>query len=127
MAAFNSREYEWSSLKLFMLGRFVTGLQGVSYNSKQEKEYVYGTGEPRAIQRGNRSYEGELKLLQFELEVMITAAPQKDILGLQFDIVVSYASRGASQIITEKLTFEQRRVQQAFGKLRPLRVACRVR
>ena len=104
MAVFNRKEYEWSSLKLFMLGRFVTGLQGVSYTSKQEKEYVYGTGnEPRAIQHGNRSYEGELKLLQSELEALIAAAPEKDALELQFDIVVSYTPRDNMQIITDTL------------------------
>ena len=87
-----------------MLGRFVTGLQGVSYMSRQEKEYVYGTGsEPRAIQHGNRSYEGELKLLQSELEALIAAAPEKDALDLQFDIVVSYTARGNPQIITDTL------------------------
>ena len=104
MAVFNSREYEWSSVKLFMLGRFVTGLQGVSYTAKQEKEYVYGTGnEPRAIQHGNKSYEGELKILQSELEALIKSAPSKDILSLQFDIVVSYVPSGESEIITDTL------------------------
>ena len=105
MEVFNSREYEWSSLKLFMLGRFVSGLRNVSYASKQEKEYVYGTGnEPRAIQRGNRSYEGEIMLLQSELEALIAAAPGKDALDLQFDIVVSYTPRiGDLQVITDTL------------------------
>ena len=104
MTVFNSREFEWSNVKLFMLGRFVTGLQGVSYTAKQEKEYVYGTGnEPRAIQHGNRSYEGELKILQSEFEALVTSAPGKDILGLQFDVVVSYVSNGDSAIITDTL------------------------
>ena len=104
MSVFNSKEYEWSGVKLFMLARFVTGLQGVSYTSKQEKEYVYGTGgEPRAIQHGNRSYEGELKLLQSELEALILASPKKEILDLDFDIVVSYSPRGGLQIITDTL------------------------
>ena len=104
MSVFNSREYEWSNVQLFMLGRFVTGLQGVSYTSKQEKEYVYGVGnEPRAIQHGNRSYEGELKILQSELEALIASAPQKDLLDLRFDIVVSYVPRDDSQIINDTL------------------------
>lgn len=104
MPVFNSREYEWSNVKLFALGRFITGLQGVSYTAKQEKEYIYGVGsEPRAIQHGNRSYEGELKILQSELEALITAAPSKDLLALQFDIVVSYATKDNTQIINDTL------------------------
>ena len=104
MAVFNSREYEWSSVKLFMLGRFVTGLKGVSYTAKQEKEYVYGTGnEPRAVLQGNRSYEGEIKLLQSELEALIASSPEKDALQLQFDIVVSYTPSGNLQIVTDTL------------------------
>lgn len=104
MAVFNSREYQWSNVKLFMLGRFITGLQGVSYTAKQEKEYIYGVGdEPRAIQHGNRSYEGEIKILQSELEALISSAPRKDLLGLQFDIVVSYVPQGDSKIITDTL------------------------
>ena len=104
MASFNSKEYQWSNLRLFMLGRFVTGIQGVTYTAKQEKEYVYGTGdEPRAIQRGNRMYEGELKILQSELEALIAASPSKDILSLQFDVIVSYTPVGSLQIITDTL------------------------
>ena len=105
MPAFNSREFEWSNVKVFMLGRFITGLQSVSYTVKQEKEYVYGTGsEPRAIQHGNRSYEGEIKILQSELEALTLAAPQKDILRLNFDLVVSYSTLdNVPQIVTDTL------------------------
>ena len=104
MATFNSKEYQWSNLKLFMLGRFVTALQGISYTAKQEKEYVYGTGdEPRAIQRGNRMYEAEIKLLQSELEALTTAAPNKDILSLQFDVVIAYTPGNEQQIVTDTL------------------------
>ena len=104
MPVFNSREFEWSNVKLFMLGRFVTGLQAVSYTAKQEKEYVYGVGhEPRAIQHGNKRYEGEIKILQSELEALILSAPSRNILDLQFDVAVSYVPKDDSRIVTDTL------------------------
>ncbi len=88
---FNSQEFEWSNVNVFMLDRLVTGIQGISYSVKQEKEFVYGQGKnPRAIQSGNRSYEGEIKVLQSELEALIKSARDRDILKLRFDIIVSY-------------------------------------
>ena len=38
---FNSKEYQWSNVHVYLLGRAVTGIQGVSYTAKQEKEFVY--------------------------------------------------------------------------------------
>ena len=104
MAIFNSKEFEWSNVRIFMLGRFVTGVRGISYTMKQEKEYIYGSGsDPRAIQTGNKSYEGEIKLLQSELEAMIKRSPDKNILSLRFDIVVSYAADGSLDLVTDIL------------------------
>ena len=90
-----------------MLGRFITGLQGVRYSAKQDKGYVYGVGnEPRAIQHGNRTYDGYLRLLQSELEALVTSAPNKDLLSLQFDISVSYHPKDAnSRIVTDVLKY----------------------
>ena len=107
MSTFNSKEFEWSNVKLFMLGRFITGLQGLRYTSSQEKSYVYGTGnEPRAIQHGNRRYEGHLRVLQSELEALIESAPEKDLLKLQFDLSVSYHPKGTEgRIITDVLKY----------------------
>ena len=91
MTTFNSNEFQWSNLRVFLLGRPVSGIQGLRYSVQQDKRYVYGQGnEPRLIQAGNRQYRGNLQVLQSELEAMIAASPQKDLLLMRFDVVVSY-------------------------------------
>ena len=92
---------------MYLLGRAVSGVQGVSYTVKQEKEFIYGQGEePRAIQSGNKSYEGELKLLQSELEALLNAAPQRALTALTFDLIVQYISidgEHAGQVVIDTL------------------------
>jgi len=89
---FNSREYEFADVTLLLGGKDITGVRGVKYTSKQEKEVVYGKGnEPIAIQKGNKSYEGELTVLQSELET-IRANGNGSILSLQLDAVVTYGN-----------------------------------
>lgn len=99
MSNFNSKQYAWSSVKLFMFGRFITGLRGIEYGVKKEKEPVYGAGdEPLSLQPGNKSYEGSLTLLQSELEAISAAAKKlgfADVTDLPgFTITVSYGNAG---------------------------------
>ena len=90
---FNTREYQWSDITLVLGGKDITGIQGVSYTEKQEKEAIYGKGaEPHSIQRGNKSYEGEITLLQSEFETLVANAPNRDILKLNLDAVVYYGN-----------------------------------
>ena len=61
MTKFNSREYEWADVSVVAAGRMITGIRGVSYTSSQEKEALYGKGnKPHSIQRGNKSYSGNI-------------------------------------------------------------------
>ena len=90
----NTKEYEWSDVSVVIAGRPVTGLRGVKYSTKQEKELIYAKGnKPHAIQRGNIDYSGEITLLQSEYEALRTRG---DVTSLQFDLVVSMGnpSRG---------------------------------
>lgn len=92
----NTREYEWSDVTVVVAGRVVTGLRGIKYSSKQEKELLFAKGnEPHGIQHGNKEYSGELTLLQSEYEALKTAAGG-DILDASFNIVACYgnASKG---------------------------------
>ena len=104
---FSTKEFEWSNVNIIAFGRNITGIQGISYSVKQEKEFIYGQGkEPRAIQSGNRSYEGEIKLLQSEVEALILAAPNRDLMSLSFDVIVSYVPRvreASVNIVTDVL------------------------
>jgi hypothetical protein len=98
--AFNSREYEFADLTLVMGGKDITGFRGVKYTVKQEKEAIYGKGnEPLKIQKGNKSYEGELTLLQSELEALIANSTDGTILSLQLDAVVAYGNPSKGDVL----------------------------
>lgn len=103
MTKFNSREYEWSDVSVVAAGRMITGIRGVSYTSSQEKEALYGKGnKPHSIQRGNKSFSGNIRLLQSELEALELAAGG-DALDISFNIVVAYGNPLKGDVITTDL------------------------
>lgn len=96
----NTREYEWSDVSVVMAGRLITGLRGVKYSSKQEKELLHAKGnKPHSIQRGNKTYDGEITLLQSEYEAMKQASGG-DILDVSVDIVAAYGNPSAGDVVT---------------------------
>lgn len=100
---FNSREYEWSDVNVVTAGRPVTGIRGVKYSSKQEKEVLHAKGnKPHSIQRGNKTYDGELTVTQSEYEAL-RAAGGGDILDISIDIVVAYGNPSKGDVITTDL------------------------
>ena len=100
---FNSREYEWSDVNVVAAGRPVTGIRGVKYSSKQEKEVLHAKGnKPHSIQRGNKTYDGELTVTQREYEAL-RAAGGGDILDISIDIVVAYGNPSKGDVITTDL------------------------
>ena len=100
---FDSREYEWADVTVVMAGRDVTGIRGVSYTASQEKEALYAKGnKPHGIQRGNKSYEGSIRILQSELEAL-NAAAGGDALDVSFNIVVAYGNPSKGDIIRTDL------------------------
>jgi len=104
--AFDSREYEFADIKVSMLGIELSGLRGITYKKSQEKELVYGAGnQPKAVQRGNKKYEGTLLLLKSDadkLNIAAQAAGYEDITdvpGRLIDITCLYQkSDDASQL-----------------------------
>ena len=97
---FNSREYEWADLTFLLGGKDLTGFRGIKYTTKQEKELVYGKGNmPIAIQKGNKSIEGEITILQSELETMRLQSGTKSILDLQLDGVVCYGNPANGDVL----------------------------
>lgn len=100
---FDSREYEWADIAVVMAGRDVTGIRGVSYKSSQEKEALYAKGnKPHGIQRGNKSYDGSIRILQSELDALNEAAGG-DVLDVNFNIVVSYGNPSKGDVIKTDL------------------------
>ena len=96
----NTREYEWNDVNAVVAGRVVTGLRGIKYGSKQEKELLYAKGnKPHGIQHGNKDYSGELTLLQSEYEALRVACGG-DILDASFDIVACYGNPTKGDAIT---------------------------
>ena len=102
--AFDSREYAWANIDVVMLGRPVIGLRAVKYKVKKEKEPIYARGnKPVSIAYGNKSFEGEIGLLQSELEALIVAAGKgKNVTDIApFDITVAYIPEGGTTVVTD--------------------------
>ena len=96
----NTREYEWSDVTVVLAGRLVIGLRGVKYSAKQEKELLHAKGnKPHSIQRGNKTYDGEITLLQSEYEAL-SQAGGGDILDASVDIVAAYGNPSAGDVVT---------------------------
>jgi len=103
---FNTKEFSWADVQVVMFGRIVTRLRGVKYTVKKDKEYLHATGDtPFAIQAGNKEYEGEIMVLQSEIEAMqSTLASTEDITDIPpFNIVISYVPKSGGTIITHSL------------------------
>ena len=113
--AFNSRQYQFSDITCIAGGRDVTTIRGIKYNQKQEKEVLYGKGNTGlSIQSGNISCEGEITLLQSELNALIDSG-NGSILGLSIDINVSYGNTlpiRTDRIETVQFTEEPREMKQ---------------
>ncbi len=83
--------YSWSEYRCFMGGRFVTGIRGFKYKSSRKTEAIYAEGdEPVDTGYGNREYSGELKILQNELEAIISAGGGDPYKIPPFTVVHSY-------------------------------------
>jgi hypothetical protein len=72
---FSTQEAAWQNISFNLLGRKLTGVKGFEVKKSIEKEHVYGAGsEPLDIQEGNKKYEGSLKILKYELDLLNDAA-----------------------------------------------------
>lgn len=109
MIVINGRQYEWADISLLLGGRDVVGCRGIKYSEKQETEEIYGKGnQPLSVQRGNRSYSGEVTLLQSEVETLLLLAKQQtgrsSLLGLNLNAVVCYGNPLKGDVmITDRL------------------------
>ena len=115
---FNIRQYEWADITVFAGGRDITGIRSIKYSTKQEKELLHGKGNnPLSIQKGNKTNEGEIGLLQSELEALEVAAGGS-ILDLELNVVVTYGnpSKGdavkTDQLIGVQFTEDPRELKQ---------------
>jgi hypothetical protein len=102
---FDTREYEWNDTTVMIGTRTITGIRGVKYSTKQDKQPIYGKGnEPYAIQKGNKSYEGELTVNMSELLALQSESKSGSILDLQVDVTVCYGNPSQGDVMhTDKL------------------------
>lgn len=104
---FDSKDCEWADMTVMIAGATITKIRGIKYKASQEKKLLYAAGtEPISIQSGNRSYEGEIKVLKGALDDMnraALAAGGDDILDMQFDIVITYKAKGTRALQTDTL------------------------
>lgn len=101
---FNSREYEWGDFTLILGGRDLTGIRGIKYTEKVEREALYAKGrDAHSIQTGNSAIEGEISVLQSEYEALVIAGGGS-IMGLSLDALASYGNPSTGDtIITDKV------------------------
>ena len=96
---FNSRQYEWADLSLILGGKDITGIRGVKYSEKAEKEAVFAKGRnAHSIQTGNIAIEGEITMLQSEYEALVIAGGGS-VLGLSLDGIFSYGNPTAGDAV----------------------------
>ena len=108
--AFDSREFEFADVKVALLGANLSGLRGLTYKKKQAKESVYAQGnQPKAIQKGNKEYDGTLMLLKSDydkLDSAAIAAGYEDITDVPYkDITLTcvYQNKDDAKLSTENL------------------------
>ncbi len=95
----DTRQYEWSQVTLILDNDDIVGVRAIKYSEKMDKEYVRGKGnKPLDIKGGNISYEGEITILQSELEKLI-AKGNGSVLGLRVDAVVSYGNPSKGDLL----------------------------
>lgn len=101
----DSRQYEFADITVIAGGLDLVGLCGVKYSEKIEREALHAKGRyPHSIQTGNHSVEGELTMLQSDLEKLIVSG-LGSVLNIIMDIVVSYGNPSLGDVmITDRLT-----------------------
>lgn len=116
--SFNSEQYAWADVTIQIGSRVLTGVQGISYKTTQEKGFVYGKGnKPQSIQRGNYSFEGSIKITQNELETLISGAPNKDINAYRaLTVSVGYEREDGESVIDNLVGVEFMDVEKAMDQ-----------
>ncbi len=94
-------------MTVMFAGSPLTKIRGLKYKASKEKQLLHAAGdEPISIQSGNRTYEGEIKVLKGAIDDMNRAAISaggEDILDVQFDIVITYKPKGTRPLQTDTL------------------------
>lgn len=92
--AYDSTEYKWNDIELFLNGVPVVKFTGIRENMSQEVEEIYGGGdEPQDLQTGNRKYGGSVNLYATQINKMnavAMAAGFRDLMDVPWTITWCY-------------------------------------
>lgn len=99
----NGVQHAWSSIKINILGRTVTGITALDYGYDRAIEDHHGAGdEPVARGMGNKTYKKTMiELFQFEVVALQQACGGDITLIPAFDIPVLYVATPGSPQVTD--------------------------
>ena len=87
-----SGECAWHQSEVKMLGRVITGLRGWELKKTVGKEHLYAAGQyPVDITEGNVAYDGNIKILGYEADILNQAAQAAGfdgITGVPHELIV---------------------------------------
>ena len=97
-----TKQYAWSDIRVRALGREFVGIRGIKYKRSSDDEHLHGRGRKAiAIQTGNETCEGEIMLLQSELQALTLALGIVKLTDIRFDIVVTYKATDIAPVVTD--------------------------
>lgn len=103
---FDNREFPWSSVQIVADGESLTRARGVKFSIKRDKEYLFAKGDnPHEILAGNKTPEGELILLQSEVEkFQRKLQDDQDLTDYPaFDVVIAFVPKRGQTAVTYTL------------------------
>ncbi|SCY94707.1 hypothetical protein [Flavobacterium caeni] len=105
MDTVSSKQFSWNETSILIGGRIIEGVVDIEYTAKQETKPLNGRGnKPHRILKGNKTFTGKKTIWQSEFEAMVEAAPNKDALDLEFDIVWAHTpADGVGKAVVEVL------------------------
>ncbi len=95
MSLINNREYNWSDIRVHMLGNTkpLVGITEISWSTEASNEYHHGIGKmPVAFTKGAKKFSGSMKFHKGELDSLrLALPPNSDLYDIEpFAIVVSF-------------------------------------
>lgn len=98
----NGINYSWANIRFVLFGVPVVGITEINWTKKQKKENNYGMGT-KVVSRGygNEEPEADFTIYREELNKLIAAAPNRDILKIPpFQIQVVFVNLTGQTVTT---------------------------
>lgn len=101
----NGKEYAWGRIEVRVDGIKPAGCRGIDYSDDEAMDYARGQGSrPLGIQRGDITYSGTLRLLQYELDALVRRSPTGRIQDLPAATIAISYTNDAGDIVVDLLT-----------------------